>query len=163
MTSQRHSFIVPGDEMVKECGDELLTLLQKANVSWEEFLCLCLNAIMDHVNRHGVELLEEYKGLGKQERFAYCEEFLAEVLVGLDLMPQDSEFVNDYLAEYRILEKSIVAVFDTAMKYIPLILNEPRFAPDKSVPFEITIARTIGYDVVFSVGYLYLSTKKESP
>jgi len=145
----KHLFIVPGASMVQ--GNEKFIERIREEMSWEQFVHLCLNEVMTSANgdQSSLDEMASFSTWSQAQRYAYCEQYIIEAMEGLD----DIQDNREDLTFFDDLTKAVESILGVAFKYIPRILGEPALAPP-GMAYEIQIERTIGYDVVFAVKYL---------
>jgi hypothetical protein len=145
-THRKHLFIIPGEE-IANANPRLFPVLQRANLTWQDFLQICLANFLEELNRGR---LGDWDGktLYQQEDL---EDYIVEVLEAMDIIEDD----NDYLAFYKVISKATTDVINAALRYTDLMLRRPANPPPNYVfAYEVNIERVIEpYNVVFSVSY----------
>lgn len=163
----RWAFIVPGESIALR-NPALVMLLQETNKSWEEFIYLSTAEVLGYINQQDprdfqtvvdVMTTQEMQTAAYEFHHAQLDSIVTSVMEGFDL--HDTDIVDEnalgsmgeMLSEklYAVLYPAIQTVLQTVMYYIALMFKEP--SEDHGTPYEITLDRLIGKDLVFTLTY----------
>lgn len=167
----RWAFVVPGEDIAFR-NPALIKLLEDTGKTWEDFIYLSTAEVLGYLNRHGLEDFQEGVNFLVQEaarqtpyqshnfNSGQIDEIVTSVMAGFDLV--DSEVVDDdslggiseMLSEkqYAILYPAVIHVLQTLVRYVTAMFEEPR--ERHGIPYEISLDRLIGRDLVFTIAYL---------
>lgn len=153
---EQWSFVVPGDSIAMQ-HPALVKLLAHADKPWEDFIYPATAELLGHLNRQGLSefqdnvrfLIEEAtRQTPQQFHTAQIDEIVVEVIAALDIVADDISSEK----HYAILYPAVVSVLQLILRYIPLMFEAPRIR--HGIPYEISLDRLVGKDLVFTISYL---------
>lgn len=181
-SSQRWAFIVPGEDIVHH-NKALLRLLKDADCTWEGFLQLALADILSLINRYGMDefdtvadVIREADSLKDGEHTEYSaalDTIVVSVMEGIDYIHEGDIDTNQehdhrhgaagdsmYEYQYSVIRQGVYDLIKLIVRYIPKMFDEP--SGRHGVPYELVLDRTVGHDLVFTIGYLFPSPPSPS-
>lgn len=138
-------FIVPGEDIARR-HFHFRHFLEEWHLSWEDFIRIALEDLLDHLNRMGVDQLRD-DGVDIPDYLPCC---VQQVLEALDVVDPEAE-PDKHQRIYVATEALMRDVLGTMFHYLPMIFDE------ENVPgllSEVVLQRTIGYDLAFRATYL---------
>jgi hypothetical protein len=163
----RWAFVVPG-ESIAVCNPALVMLLEQTGQSWEDFIYLSTAEVLGYINnlnptefQTAVDVMttQDLQASAYEFHSAQIDKLVTNVMEGFDLVDTDVQEddalggVSEMLSEkqYAILYPAVLDVLKIVTRYIALMFKEPR--EDHGIPYEITLDRLIGKDLVFTITY----------
>lgn len=161
--ANRWAFVVPGESIAVR-NPALVKLLGQAGKPWEDFIYLATAEVLGYINRQNhrdfqtaVDVLttQELQSAAYEFHCAQIDEIVTDVMIGFDLVEDEvlgGESKVLFEQQYAILYPAVTSVLQTIIRYMALMFKEPR--EDHGTPYEITLDRLLGKDMVFSIAYL---------